>query len=317
MLRRQHRLALPLLAHSFSKLQIDEKVVLAARWSGAGPHPGIRLVRRCPARCSGAAVLAQEPGRPESAASPRIVAGSDPRFVHAPQLASCRDADSSALGPQGGGQRRRVLHELVGSLEGDLGGVRNTAARHPAASSVRGRWPVGEAAHPGEGRVLPRGSHASSRTRIWMEFFAVFAERPDLELVVVGTGPLGKTLEQMATPNIELLGNVNDHELRWLYGHAHRVDRPSLRGLWADATGGRKLRNADACAEERGIPGDRLGGHIRILLEDLDASSISGLIDKLTENPLDGDEIRDHVVPLLRGTIRRPALRQQVSLHVA
>ena len=50
--------------------------------------------------------------------------------------------------------------------------------------------------------------------------FGVFAERPDLELVVVGTGPLVKTLQQSATPNIDLLGNVNDRELRWLYGHA-------------------------------------------------------------------------------------------------
>ena len=58
--------------------------------------------------------------------------------------------------------------------------------------------------------------------------FGVFAQRPDLELVVVGTGPLGKTLQQSATPNIDLLGNVSDRELRWLYGHSRALIAPAF-----------------------------------------------------------------------------------------
>ena len=50
--------------------------------------------------------------------------------------------------------------------------------------------------------------------------------------------------------------------------------------------------------------------------ENLDVSSISGAIDKLSENPLNCDEIRGHASRFSEERFVRDA-EQQVSLHVA
>jgi glycosyltransferase involved in cell wall biosynthesis len=42
---------------------------------------------------------------------------------------------------------------------------------------------------------------------------------PDSQLVVVGEGPARADLAAMAPPNVILLGRVSDPELRWLYAH--------------------------------------------------------------------------------------------------
>ncbi len=46
---------------------------------------------------------------------------------------------------------------------------------------------------------------------------AAVNEIPDVRLVVVGVGPDGARLESLAGPNVRLVGRVEDDELRWLY----------------------------------------------------------------------------------------------------
>ena len=96
--------------------------------------------------------------------------------------------------------------------------------------------------------------------------FAVFAERPDLELVVVGTGPLLRTLQQTATPNIELLGNVNDSELRWLYGTARALIAPAFEDYGLTPLEAASFGKPTLALKKRGILGHRLRGHVRLLL---------------------------------------------------
>jgi glycosyltransferase involved in cell wall biosynthesis len=52
-----------------------------------------------------------------------------------------------------------------------------------------------------------------------------FASRPGRRLVVVGAGPLSEELASLAPPNVTMVGQVDDDELRWLYS--------SCRGLIA------------------------------------------------------------------------------------
>ena len=47
-----------------------------------------------------------------------------------------------------------------------------------------------------------------------------FARLPDERLLVVGDGPLKERLLAIGAKNVQLLGSVNDAQLRWLYAHS-------------------------------------------------------------------------------------------------
>ncbi len=174
LLRRHHRLALPLLAHAFSKIEVDEKIVLCSSsgWAHGIHTTGTKLVYcHCPARWL--YKRADYFRKSQDARNERGHPASPLDEIHTSfvvrKFFSCRDADSSAMGSQGGGQCERVLHELVSGLGRDLVGVRDTTAHHPSASPVRGRWPVGEAAHRWQRTGSSWWCRASSRTRISIE----------------------------------------------------------------------------------------------------------------------------------------------------
>jgi glycosyltransferase involved in cell wall biosynthesis len=145
--------------------------------------------------------------------------------------------------------------------------------------------------------------------------FAVFARRPELELVVVGTGPLKKTLQQMATPNVDLLGNVNDRELRWLYGHSRALIAPAFEDYGLTPLEAASLGKPTLALKKGGYLETVSEGTSGYFFEDLDVWSISGAIDRLSENPLDSDEIRDHACRFSESRFAS-TLRQQVSLHL-
>ena len=146
--------------------------------------------------------------------------------------------------------------------------------------------------------------------------FGVFAERPDLELVVVGTGPLKKTLQQMATPNIELLGNVNDRELCWLYRTSRALIAPAYEDYGLTPLEAASFGKPTLALKKGGYLETVSEGTSGYFFEDLDVWSISAAIDKLREHPLDSDEIRDHASRFSEERFAS-TLRQQVSLHVA
>nr|WP_284701169.1 glycosyltransferase [Rhodoplanes tepidamans] len=72
---------------------------------------------------------------------------------------------------------------------------------------------------------VPRGNHflAASRLVPYKNIEAVvraFALMPDLELVVAGSGPEGRKLREIATPNVSFAGFVSDEHLRHLMATA-------------------------------------------------------------------------------------------------
>ena len=140
--------------------------------------------------------------------------------------------------------------------------------------------------------------------------------RGDLELVVVGTGPLLKTLRQTATPNIELLGNVNDRELRWLYGHAGALIAPAFEDYGLTPLEAASFGKPTLALKRGGYLDTVSEGTSGYFFDGLDVRSISGAIDKLSENPLNSDEIREHASRFSEERFAS-TLRQQVSLHLA
>ena len=145
--------------------------------------------------------------------------------------------------------------------------------------------------------------------------FDVFAERPDLQLVVVGTGPLEKSLRHSATPNVELLSNVSDRELRWLYGHAGALIAPAFEDYGLTPLEAASFGTPTIALKKGGYLETVADGTSGFFFEDLEVSSISAAIDKLRESPLDGSEIRDHAARFSEERFAS-TLRKQVALYV-
>ena len=161
-LRRHHRLALPLLAHAFSKIEIDEKIVLCSSsgWAHGIHTTGTKLVYcHCPARWlykSADYFRKSQDARNERGHPASPLDGIHSSFVFGNSLR----AVSPIL--------RRWDRRAAASASAYY---TNSSAVSDEISSVYGiqpliipppplcddRWPVGEAAHRGKGRVLPGG----------------------------------------------------------------------------------------------------------------------------------------------------------------
>jgi glycosyltransferase involved in cell wall biosynthesis len=122
----------------------------------------------------------------------------------------------------------------------------------------------------------------------------VFAQRPDLELVIVGTGPLEKSLKQSSPNNVAFIGNVNDGELRWLYGHCLALIAPAFEDYGLTPLEAASFGKPTIALRRGGYMHTVLEGTSGYFFEDFAFPSVSNAIDKLIENPLDGDDIRDH-----------------------
>ena len=119
----------------------------------------------------------------------------------------------------------------------------------------------------GVGRLVP----VKRFDRLIRAVVAARASAPDLELVLVGTGPDRTDLEQLvsdldATDHVRFAGRVSDEELVSLYQSAWAVASSSVREGW-----GMTLTEAAAC----GTPAvaTRIPGHVDALAE-----GVSGLL---------------------------------------
>ena len=319
-LRRHHRLGLPLLAHAFSKIEIDEKIVLCSSsgWAHGIHTTGTKLVYcYCPARWlyKRADYFRKSRGdRNESGHVPSSLDGIHASFVFRNSLRAVTpvlrrwDRRAAASASQYYTTSSAVSDEISA-----LYGIRPLVIPPPPLCAVDGPWEQPPTRAKGRfflvvSRLLPY----KNLDRV----FGVFAERPDLELVVVGTGPLGKSLQQTATPNIDLLGNVNDRELRWLYGHARALIAPAFEDYGLTPLEAASFGTPTLALKKGGYLETVSAGTSGYFFEDLDVRSISGAIDKLSENPLDRNEIRDHASRFSEDRFAS-TLREQVSLHLA
>jgi glycosyltransferase involved in cell wall biosynthesis len=200
-LRRHHRLALPVLAPSFSALKVDADVAVCSSsgWAHGARVSGRKVVYcHTPARWlyqserylagfSGPAGVALGAMRPALRAWDRRAAASADRYL----------VNSTAV-------RRRVA-EIYG-IDAEV--FPPPVAFDPAATAE----PVPS--------LEPAFFLCVSRLLSYKNVGAVvdaFAGLPEHRLVVVGTGPLATKLAAAATANVRLVGRVSDAQLRWLY----------------------------------------------------------------------------------------------------
>jgi glycosyltransferase involved in cell wall biosynthesis len=200
-LRRNHRLALPLLAPAFSRLRVDADVVVC---SSSGWAHGARCTGRKIVYCHTPARWLYQPERylrGRGRAQRTIASALRPALTRWDRTAAA-SAD-----------RYLANSTVVAERIARVYGLDAEVVPPPPALTPDGP------AEPADG-LEPDFVLCVSRLLAYKNVDAVvagFAELPDERLVVVGAGPEEGALRRMAGANVSILGSVDDARLRWLY----------------------------------------------------------------------------------------------------
>jgi glycosyltransferase involved in cell wall biosynthesis len=277
-LRRNHRLALPVLAPAVSAMRVDADVVLC---SSSGWAHGVRT--------DGAKVV----------------------YCHAPARWLYQREAYLAQSGIGTAAALRALQPLLGRWDRRAAA---TADRY-LANSTRTQQLIREAygidaevlfpphgvdpagpQRPVEG-VEPGSLLCVSRLLAYKNVDAVLGalrDRHDDHLVIVGAGPDAERLRSLAPANVTFLAGIDDDQLRWLYA--------SSRALVAASYEDFGLTPIEAAAFGKPSIVLRFGGYLDTVVDGQtglhfdapDASAIGEAIDRLDREPLDADVIRSH-----------------------
>jgi len=244
LLRRHHRLALPLLAPAFSRLEVDADVAVCSSSGWAhGAHVRGRKIVYChtPARWLyqssrylGAAPplgarAALRVQRPFLLRWDRAAAASASRYV----------ANSTVVR-----DRIRAAYGIEAEVVPPPHGLDPAGSTRPRAGLDPGFFLT-------VSRLLPYKNVDAVAT--------AFRGLPHERLVVVGSGPEEPRLRREAPPNVTFTGPVADDELRWLFA--------SSRGLVAASYEDFGLTPVEAAAFGRPTAALRFGGYLDTVRE--------------------------------------------------
>jgi glycosyltransferase involved in cell wall biosynthesis len=244
LLRRNHRLAFPVLAGAASRLRVDGDVVLCSSsgWAHGVTAAGMKIVYcHAPARwLYQRATYVRELGRPA-----RVAAD----VLHEPLVRWDRRAAGTAT-------RYVANSSHVARLVRDLYGSEAEVLPPPPALTPAGSYETVDSLEPGF--VL-----CVSRLLAYKNVDAVveaFARLPGERLVVVGDGPEAGRLRSLAGANVSFLGVVDDARLRWLYANAAALVAASYEDFG--------LTPLEAATFGTPTAALRFGGYLDTLVED-------------------------------------------------
>jgi glycosyltransferase involved in cell wall biosynthesis len=206
-LRHHHRVALPLLAPTFSAMHVDGDVVIC---SSSGWAHGVRTDGRKIVYCHAPARWLYQ--RDAYLAGSGAVARAGLRGM-SPALRAWdrRAARSADVYLANSHHTRRLIRDVYG-IDADV-------VFPPIGVDPDGHQePVGNF-EPGYFLCVARLLAYKHVDAVIEAFRDLRSER----LVVVGSGPEEPKLRALACPNVEFLASVSDDELRWLYAHAQAV----------------------------------------------------------------------------------------------
>ncbi|WP_345752383.1 glycosyltransferase [Microbacterium rhizophilus] len=207
LLRRSHRLALPLLARDVDRIHVDADVLLA---SSSGWAHGIRTTGRKIVYCHAPARWLYQTDRYASGGSVR---GAATRAAIAALGRGLRQWDRAAALSA---DRYLVNSTVIQRAVRDVYGIEAEVVPPPPACLPSGDEDAAPGIEPGfllvVARLLPyKNVDAVVRAASLLG---------DVDLLVVGVGPDRDRLQSIAGPRVRLLGSVTDARLRWLYRHA-------------------------------------------------------------------------------------------------
>jgi glycosyltransferase involved in cell wall biosynthesis len=214
-LRRHHRASLPLLPLAARGMHISEDVVLASSsgWAHGFSATGRRLVYcHAPARWLYQAEAYLGAGHRESVRGLALLSLTPwlKRWDKRHALAADRYLANSRVVRD----RMREAYGIEASVLPAPHAMDADAPQHPVAA-LDG-W---DDYHLVVSRLLPYKNVEAA-----VEAFRDLPER----LVIVGHGPLRRSLERHLPANVRLLSNLTDAQLRWVYAHSRALVAPAL-----------------------------------------------------------------------------------------
>ena len=278
LLRRSHRLALPLLAPAFSRLRIDADVVVC---SSSGWAHGARVTGRKIVYCHTPARWLYQPGRylrGRGAATRATAAALRPALVRWDRAAAA-SADTYLANSS-----------VVAARIAELYGIEAEVLAPPPAIT-----PDGETARI-EG-VAPGYSLCVARLLPYKNVDAVvqaFAQLPDERLVVAGSGPDAAALRRLAGPNVTFVGQVGDAELRWLYGECGMIVAASHEDFGLTPLEGATFGKPAVVLRWGGYLETVVEGETGIFFESATAGAVAGALREARAVEWRPDAIRAH-----------------------
>jgi glycosyltransferase involved in cell wall biosynthesis len=276
-LRRHHRLAFPLLAPAFSRTRLDADIVLC---SSSGWAHGVRTGGRKVVYCHAPA-----------------------RWLYQPleYLGAGRQFARGALGAL-----RPALvawdRWAAGSADTYLANSRAVAERIREAYGIDAMLlpPAHTLGQDGPARRVDRLSPGFllcvSRLLPYKNLEPLLEALrlcPELSLVIVGTGPTGRRLADVAPPNVHFIGAVSDEQLRWLYAACSGLVAASedfgLTPLEAAAFG-----KPSAVLRWGGFLDTVVEGRTGLFFDRPEAQLIAPAVEALAGGRFDSEDLRRH-----------------------
>jgi glycosyltransferase involved in cell wall biosynthesis len=264
-LRRDHRLALPLLARTFSNTEVEADVTLCSSsgWAHGATVSGTKIVYcHSPARWLYATDEYLGGGRRAA----RLALAGLRRHLERWDRTAAASADryltnSTAV-------KRRI--EQVYGIEAEV------VPPPPVIDPTGPRYPV-EGVEPGfllcVSRLLPYKNVGA--------VVEAFADLPSERLVVVGTGPEQGRLRAAASPNVSFLGSVSDEELGWLYASCVALLAASYEDYGLTPLEAASFGKPSAVLRAGGFLDTVVDGSSGIFFDRPDPSSIKGAVRAL------------------------------------
>jgi glycosyltransferase involved in cell wall biosynthesis len=243
MLRRHHRLALPLLAPTFSSMKVDADVVLC---SSSGWAHGVKTDGRKVVYCHAPARWLYQT-RSYLSASGRLTGAAVRTMAPALRRWDRRAAADADVYLANSTRTQQLLRDAYG--------IDAPVVHPPCVIDAEGRREQVVGLEPGYFLCVARllgYKHVDA-------VLAAFEQTPRERLVVVGAGPDFDRLRSLAPRNVVMLEQVSDDQLRWLYASARALVCASYEDFG--------LTPIEAAAFGRPTVALRFGGYLDTVVE--------------------------------------------------
>ncbi len=279
-LRAHHRLALPLLAPAFSKLnvQADVTVCSSSGWAHGASTTGRKVVY-----CHTPARWLYQPDRylaGQSKVSAAVLSLISP---------SLRRWDRRAAASA---NRYLVNSHAVRQRVSDLYGIDAEVVPPPVDIDPQADQEAVPGIEPGfvlcVSRLLPY-KNVEAVT-------AAFGLLPGQRLVVVGSGPLADQITSTSPPNVTVLGRVSDANLRWLYSSSSGLVAASYEDFGLTPVEAASFGRPTAALRWGGFLDTTVDGRTGVFFDEPSPRLIADAVDRMSTTAWAKDSITAHAL---------------------
>jgi glycosyltransferase involved in cell wall biosynthesis len=281
-LRRNHRLALFALAPAFSRLRVEADVVVCSStgWAHGAQVEGRKLVYcNAPARW-----LYQRDRYLGGYQGPGGVAGRAALRAAYPFLYRW-DQNAAATADRYIANSSSTANDIRRAY-----GIDAEIVHPPVAVQVEGEQAPVAGVEPGFLLCVSRLLPYKNIDCVVHAFF----ELPSQRLVVVGDGPEKARLDALKGDNVQLVGQVDDAQLRWLYANCAALVSASFEDFGLTPVEAAAFGKPTIALRYGGFLDTVAEGDTGLFFEELDPSLIATAIRRATERSWDEDLIRNH-----------------------